>query len=28
MTELIASYGYDLTKLRKVPQQWKASAAK
>ena len=27
MTDLIASYGYDLTKLRKVPQQWKASAA-
>jgi apolipoprotein D and lipocalin family protein len=26
MTDLIASYGYDLTKLRKVPQQWKASA--
>ena len=22
LTDLVASYGYDMTKLRKVPQQW------
>jgi apolipoprotein D and lipocalin family protein len=26
MTDLITSYGYDISKLRKVPQQWPAKA--
>ena len=28
LTDVVASYGYDMSKLRKVPQQWPATSAK
>ena len=28
LTDLVQSYGYDISKLRKVPQQWPIKAVK